>query len=104
MFARIGKFIKTTFLVLIGVCALGAVLFFSVESVQKKVYDSKADLVGTNRTVTFYSNITGEVVKSFSDKNVRFEVIPASGGVSVWLGSSNKKVHSNMQYIIEDIK
>ena len=75
-------------------------VYFNVESVQKKVFDTKADLVGTNRTVSFYS-FDGKVVNSYSDKSVRFESLP-TGGISVWLGSSNKKVHSNMDYIIED--
>lgn len=76
-------------------------LYFNVESVQKKVFDVKADLVGTNRTITFYTNLTGEPLKSYSDKSMRFEVSP-EGNVSVWLGSINKKVYSNMYYIVED--
>lgn len=101
MFSRIGRFFKLVFWSLLGLSIIGGILFFSIESVQKKTYDAKADLVGTPRTVTFYSNMTGEQVKQFSDKSMRFEALP-SGGVSVWLGSVNKKVHSNMNYIIED--
>ena len=33
------------------------VLFFNLEFIQKKIFDVKADLVGSNRSVTFYSNI-----------------------------------------------
>lgn len=92
---------KVTLWTIIALCVMGGVLFFSVESIQKKVWDAKADVVGSNRTVTFYSNMTGDVVKSYTDKSMRFEALP-SGGVSVWLGHVNKKVHSNMNYIIED--
>lgn len=79
------------------------VLFFNLEFIQKKIFDVKADLVGSNRSVTFYSNIDATKVATYSDKDVRFEVTP-TGAISVWLGSQNKKVHSNMNYIIEDIK
>lgn len=91
-------FISIT-VILVG---LGAV-FLNLEFIQKKVFDVKADLVGSNRTVTFYSNIDATKVATYSDKDVRFEVTP-TGAISVWLGSQNKKVHSNMNYIIEDVK
>ena len=78
-------------------------VFLNLEFIQKKVFDVKADLVGSNRTVTFYSNIDATKVATYSDKGMRFEVTP-TGAISVWLGSQNKKVHSNMNYIIEDIK
>lgn len=87
-------------LVLLAICS--AVLFFNVESVQKKAFDMKADLVGSDRTVTFYSKMEGTKVASFSDKDTRYEV--KDGTISVWLGSKDKKVHSNMDYIIEDNK
>ena len=83
--------------------ALIAYGLLSMEFVQKKVFDIKADVVGSNRTVTFYTKMTGEKVASYSDKDVRFETQPF-GVVSVWLGSQNKKVHSTMEYIIEDNK
>ena len=77
------------------------ILYFTSPAVEHKLYNYKADLVGTNRTITFYSPITSEPVKSYSDKDTRFEV-PATGGISVWLGSVNKKIYSNLPYIIED--
>lgn len=80
----------------------GIIIFFSVESVQKKVYDVKADLVGSNRTVTFYSPMTGNKISEYSDKDLRYEVSSNGETISVWLGSSNKKIHSNMGYIVED--
>ena len=86
------------FLVIIGISIY---LFFNVESVQKKVFDIKADLVGTDRTVVFYSKINGQIVKQYSDKDTRFQVEP-NGAISVWLGKEKKKVFSNMDYIIED--
>ena len=75
----------------------------NMEFVQKKIFDVKADVVGSNRTITFYSNIDATKVASFSDKDMRFETEPF-GVISVWLGSQNKKIKSNMQYIIEDIE
>ena len=72
----------------------------NMEFVQKKIFDVKADISGSERTITFYAPLTAEKVASFSDKDMRFEY--ANGAVSVWIGSKNKKVHSNMNYIIED--
>lgn len=75
-------------------------LFFSMEYVQKKVFDIKANITGSERTVTFYTTVSNDKVAQFSDKDMRFEY--TNGTISVWLGSKNKKVHSNMNYIIED--
>lgn len=86
------------FLILVGIISNTLLQF---EFVQKKLFDVKADVVGTDRTVTFYAKMTGEKVASYSDKDMRFETQPF-GVVSVWLGSQNKKVHSTMEYIIED--
>ena len=77
------------------------VLTFNTEITQKKIYDTKADLVGSNRTISFYTPISAEKVISYSDKSLRFETEP-NGVISVWLGSVNKKIKSNMLYIIED--
>lgn len=86
------------FLMIVG--GIGYTLL-QFEFIQKKLFDIKADAVGTDRTVTFYAKMTGEKVASYSDKDMRFETQPF-GVVSVWLGSQNKKVHSTMEYIIED--
>lgn len=86
----------------IALFGLGAVLFFNVESVQKKVFDVKADMIGSDRTVTFYTQISKEPVASYTDKDMRYEV--TEGTISIWLGSKNKKVHSSMDFIIEDNK
>ena len=96
----------TTKLKLIGAALLTLALiviflFLTAPAVEHKIYNYKADIVGTVRTITFYSPISSEPVKSYSDKDARFE-IPPTGGISVWLGSQNRKVHSNMPYIIED--
>ena len=76
----------------------------NMEFVQKKVFDVKADVVGSNRSITFYAQMTGEKLTTYQDKDLRYEVSPNGETISVWLGSINKKVHSNMGYIIEDIK
>lgn len=86
-------------LFLIALASLSYALL-SMEFVQKKIFDVKADITGSERTVTFYAPLTAEKVASFSDKDMRFEY--ENGSVSVWIGSKNKKVHSNMNYIIED--
>ena len=91
---------KIYFVLFISVIAALAYAFFNMEFVQKKVFDIKADITGSERTVTFYTTVSNEKVASFSDKDMRFEY--TNGAVSVWLGSKNKKVHSNMNYIIED--
>lgn len=82
------------------VLSAAAIVLFT-PSLAHKAYDIKADMVGTNRTITFYSPVTSEPVRSYTDRDTRFE-IPPTGGISVWLGSQNRKVHSNMPYIIED--
>lgn len=92
--------VKILFWSLIALAIVGVVILFSLEKVQKKMFDAKADAVGTNRTIHFYT-FTGEKVSSFSDKSMRFETEPY-GVISVWLGSVNKKVKSNMSYIVED--
>ena len=73
----------------------------NMEFVQKKLFDVKADVSGSDRTVTFYAPFTAEKVISYSDKDMRYETKP-SGAISIWLGSQNKKVESNLGYIIED--
>jgi len=93
---------KLIFVTILLVILAGFITFFNVEVVQKKVYDFKADLVGSNRTVTFYSPMTGTLISSYSDRDLRYEVSSNGETISVWLGSSNKKIHSNMGYIIED--
>lgn len=81
---------------------IGAIyMIFNVEFVQKKVFDIKADLVGADRTVVFYAKMTGEPVKSFSDKDTRYNKEP-DGSLTVWLGKAKQKVNSNMDYIISD--
>ena len=91
---------KIYFTLFVAAIALIAYVLLNMEFVQKKVFDIKADITGSERTVTFYAPLTSEKVASFSDKDMRFEY--TNGTVSVWLGSKNKKVHSNMNYIIED--
>ena len=73
----------------------------NMEFVQKKIFDIRADITGSERTISFYSQIDASKVASYSDKDMRYETKP-SGTISVWLGSKSKKVESNMLYIIED--
>ncbi len=91
---------KIYFTLFTAAIALIAYALLNMEFVQKKIFDVKADITGSERTVTFYTTVSNEKVASFSDKDMRFEY--TNGAVSVWLGSKNKKVHSNMNYIIED--
>ena len=91
------KIYFTLFIAIISLIAYG---LLNMEFVQKKIFDVKADITGSERTVTFYTTVSNEKVAQFSDKDMRFEY--TNGAVSVWLGSKNKKVHSNMNYIIED--
>ena len=92
--------LKIWFIAIIALVASLSYALLSMEFVQKKIFDVKADITGSERTVTFYAPLTAEKVASFSDKDMRFEY--ANGSISVWIGSKNKKVHSNMNYIIED--
>ena len=73
----------------------------NMEFVQKKIFDIRADITGSERTISFYSQIDATKVASYSDKDMRYETKP-SGAISVWLGSKSKKVESNLGYIIED--
>jgi len=87
-------------LFLIALASLSYALL-SMEFVQKKIFDVKADITGSERTISFYSQIDATKVASYSDKDMRYETKP-SGAISVWLGSKSKKVESNLGYIIED--
>ena len=92
---------------LVGLSVIGVFIGYfllNMESVQKKIFDVKADVIGSNRSITFYAPMTGEKLTTYQDKDLRYEVSPNGETISVWLGSINKKVHSNMGYIIEDIK
>ena len=87
-------------LFLIALASLSYALL-SMEFVQKKIFDVKADITGSERTISFYSQIDATKVASYSDKDMRYETKP-SGAISVWLGSKSKKIESNLGYIIED--
>ena len=73
----------------------------NMEFVQKKIFDVKADITGSERTISFYSSIDASKVASYSDKDMRYETKP-SGAISVWLEKKKKKIESNLGYIIED--
>ena len=81
-------------LIVIGVVVLalftGGFFLFGTESAQKGWHDIKADLVGTHRTVEVYSEMGGNLVKTYEDKDLRFDRNP-DGSLTVWRGSVNKK-------------
>ncbi len=83
------------------IIALIAYGLLNMEFVQKKIFDVRADITGSERTISFYSQIDATKVASYSDNDMRYETKP-SGAISVWLGSKSKKVESNLGYIIED--
>lgn len=93
--------LKLWFSAILTIVLLVAISILNMEFVQKKLFDIKADITGSERTITFYSTIDATKVASYSDKDMRYETKP-SGAISVWLGSKSKKVESNMNYIIED--
>ena len=92
---------KIYFTLIVTAIAFMAYTLLNMEFVQKKLFDIKADITGSERTITFYSTIDATKVTSYSDKDMRYETKP-SGTISVWLGSKSKKVESNMNYIVED--
>lgn len=92
---------KIYFVLFIAAIVAISYALLNMEFVQKKIFDVKADITGSERTITFYSTIDAAKVASYSDKDMRYETKP-SGAISVWLGSKSKKVESNMYYIIED--
>lgn len=92
---------KIYFTLIVAIIAILAYALLNMEFVQKKLFDIKADITGSERTITFYSTIDATKVTSYSDKDMRYETKP-SGAISVWLGSKSKKIESNMNYIIED--
>ena len=95
--------IKLWFVLISVILVSIAYFLLNMEFVQKKIFDVKADMVGSHRTITFYTKVSAEKVASFTDKDMRFESQPY-GVISVWLGSQNKKVNSTLEYIVEDIK
>jgi len=86
----------------IFIATIGILLLLSgCESVQKELYDKKADAIGTDRTVTIYNNFSEKPLKTFRDSKMRFDRNP-DGTVSFWLGSQNRKITTNGIYIVED--
>ena len=84
------------------VCLTAIPLFFvGCESAQQKVYDLKADTIGTHRVVEVYTE-AGNKVASIEDKSMRFEMV-GERSVRLWLGDKNEKVMiGNMGFIITD--
>lgn len=77
-------------------------LLAGCESTQQKMYDLKADTVGSNRVVDVYTE-AGNKVATIEDKNMRFELV-GERSVRLWLGEKNEKVMiGNMGFIIRDL-
>lgn len=93
--------LKLWFTLICTVAVVLGYLLLNMEFVQKKIFDVKADVLGSNRTITFYAPLTAEKVASFSDKDMRYET-KSTGAISVWLGTKSKKIESNLGYIVED--
>ena len=89
------------FITIVSIIVLLSYFILNMEFVQKKLFDVKADITGSSRTIAFYAPLTTEKVAQYSDKDMRYETKP-TGAISVWLGSQSKKVESNLGYIIED--
>lgn len=79
-----------------------SLLMFGCESTQQKVYDLKADTIGTHRIVEVYTE-AGSKVATIEDKKMRFEMV-GERSVRLWLGDKNEKVMiGNMGFIIRDL-
>ena len=78
-----------------------SLLFAGCESTQQKIYDMKADSVGTHRVVEVYTE-AGDKVATIEDEAMRFELV-GERSVRLWLGDKNEKVMVvNMGVIIKD--
>lgn len=95
--------LKLWFTAIMTLIVVIAYFLLNMEFVQKKIFDVKADMVGSHRTISFYTKVSAEKVASYTDRDMRFEEKPY-GVISIWLGSQNKKVNSTMEYIVEDVK
>jgi hypothetical protein len=73
-----------------GLFAVGLFFIGSTETVQQKVYDTKADLLGTHRVANVYNEM-GEHVATYEDEDMRFELV-GERSVRIWMGDKNKKV------------
>lgn len=90
-------------LVAVVVAFLGY-LIMNINYVEKAMYDRKADIIGSHRTVTFYTTVSNQVVRSFTDKQMRVNYSENSANsTSFWLGSINRKVTSNLSFIMVDV-
>ncbi|MCF6179875.1 MAG: hypothetical protein L3J63_10880 [Geopsychrobacter sp.] len=87
---------------LVGSVLIMPLLLVGCESAQQKVYDLKADTIGTHRIVEVYTE-AGSKVASIEDGSMRFEMV-GERSVRLWLGDKNEKVMiGNMGFIIRDL-
>lgn len=83
------------------VLAALTILLAGCEQTQQKVYDYKADTIGTHRVVDVYTE-SGDKVATIEDTRMRFELV-GERSVRLWLGDKNEKVMvGNMGFIIRD--
>jgi len=86
---------------LVAMLVMVSLLFAGCESTQQKIYDMKADSVGTHRVVEVYTE-AGDKVATIEDEAMRFELV-GERSVRLWLGDKNEKVMVvNMGVIIKD--
>ena len=86
---------------LVAMLVMVSLLFAGCESTQQKIYDMKADSVGTHRVVQVYTE-AGDLVDTIEDEAMRFELV-GERSVRLWLGDKNEKVMVvNMGVIIKD--
>ena len=93
--------LKLWFVTIVSILTVLSYFILNMEFVQKRIFDVKADIAGSSRTIAFYSPLTSEKIAQYSDKDMRYET-KSAGAISIWLGSQSKKVESNLPYIIED--
>lgn len=93
--------------ILLGLAGLvflvGLILWALPESIQKVIYDKKADYVGTDRVATVYSPFHMEPLKTYADPDMRYD--QELTGWTIWLGSINRKVGVSPAaiVIVEDV-
>lgn len=84
------------------VVSAGAYFYFTSPMFQKKAHDIKAEVIGTDRTVTIYTEVSGIAVEQYRDPRTRFEVTPGTNFVSFWFDKAGEKLGTNMYFTVRD--
>lgn len=74
--------------------------YLTMPSTQKKIHDIKAETLGTDRTVTIYTEVSGTAVEQYRDKHTRYEIKP--GFASFWFDDAGEKLGTNMYFSVRD--